>query len=310
MKATGSRAPRRTRPRTAKARAPAARRTSRDASALDRLNPEEVQRIKGELWAGDPGARLRGAAPERRLVAEGDSWFDYPPGLDLLDNLKQSFGYDIFKVAEAGDTLENMAYGTEIRLDFSRRPPPLIETMRAIQEHRPRALLLSAGGNHLVGDAFMAYLNHVDSGRALLREDYLQFMVLTVFREGYRHIIRQARAIQPELPVVVHGYAYAIPDGRAVINFPFGFKFVGPWLLPALARKGVARPAEREDVVRRLIDLFNEMLMDLAREDPNVRYVDLRPLVTRKDWANELHLKSGAYLRGAAAFDAVLQQLP
>lgn len=57
-------------------------------------------------------------------MAEGDSWFDYPVRLDILDHLKRDYRYEIFKVAEAGDTLENMVYGTEFESNFSRREPP------------------------------------------------------------------------------------------------------------------------------------------------------------------------------------------
>jgi hypothetical protein len=43
--------------------------------------------------------------------------------LDVLDQLKREYGYDIFKVAEAGDTLENMVYGTDYGRNYSRQPP-------------------------------------------------------------------------------------------------------------------------------------------------------------------------------------------
>jgi hypothetical protein len=43
------------------------------------------------------------------LIAEGDSWFDYP-GTDILDALEQS-AYDVQSVASAGDRIEMMAFG-------------------------------------------------------------------------------------------------------------------------------------------------------------------------------------------------------
>src|SRR5262245_26532291 len=97
------------------------------------LSYEEVQNIKAALWsipqtAAPPAARTAmlpksvraaalttlAAAPPATLVAEGDSWFDYLPGLDILDQLKLRHGYDIVKLSAAGDTLENIAFGTEI----------------------------------------------------------------------------------------------------------------------------------------------------------------------------------------------------
>src|SRR4030095_16949504 len=81
MKVPRSRGPRPRRTRLTKpgVRAGQTPRISPQAAALDRLGTDEIQRIKGQLWAGDADARLRAAAPGRRLVAEGDSWFDYPP---------------------------------------------------------------------------------------------------------------------------------------------------------------------------------------------------------------------------------------
>lgn len=48
-----------------------------------------------------------------KIVAEGDSWFDYFPGTDFIDCLRKHHGYYLEKnYAKAGDTLENMIYGT------------------------------------------------------------------------------------------------------------------------------------------------------------------------------------------------------
>src|SRR5688572_3559393 len=43
------------------------------------------------------------------LVAEGDSWFDYPFN-DVLSMLEDEHGFDIESVSHKGDTVEDMAY--------------------------------------------------------------------------------------------------------------------------------------------------------------------------------------------------------
>jgi hypothetical protein len=43
------------------------------------------------------------------LVAEGDSWFDYP-FVDVLSVLEDDYGYDVESVAHKGDRVEDMAY--------------------------------------------------------------------------------------------------------------------------------------------------------------------------------------------------------
>ena len=41
------------------------------------------------------------------LIAEGDSWFNYPFH-DVLSDLEDSFGFDVESVAHRGDTVEDM----------------------------------------------------------------------------------------------------------------------------------------------------------------------------------------------------------
>ncbi|MBI5590764.1 MAG: hypothetical protein HY881_09800 [Deltaproteobacteria bacterium] len=75
---------------------------------------------KKELKAGAAeGAAARGFAlpsisgkPETAgiLVAEGDSWFDYPMH-DILKLLEDNHGYDVESMAHKGDPIEVMAYG-------------------------------------------------------------------------------------------------------------------------------------------------------------------------------------------------------
>ena len=106
--------------------------TEGQQSNLDTLPDEEIQRIKYNLWSTEEGVvpeMIEAPTAKPLLVAEGDSWFDYAPGLDILDHLR-SMGYPIIKVAEAGDTLDNMVYGTQYSRNFSRKEPPLEKTLR------------------------------------------------------------------------------------------------------------------------------------------------------------------------------------
>ena len=51
------------------------------------------------------------AARRFSLLAQGDSWFDYPPGTDLIDCLHSKYGHRIVNIAVAGSTLNDEAYG-------------------------------------------------------------------------------------------------------------------------------------------------------------------------------------------------------
>src|SRR6476661_605424 len=75
------------------------------------------------------------------LVAEGDSWFDYP-WTDVLRILEDTYLYDVESVSHKGDRIEDMAYSGGQLEEFTRRLEKLLER-NAI----PRAILLSGGGN-------------------------------------------------------------------------------------------------------------------------------------------------------------------
>src|SRR5229473_2502907 len=58
-----------------------------------------------------PASTLRALGPAVStglLIAEGDSWFDYPFH-DVLRLLEDDHGYDVESVAHRGDTVEDMA---------------------------------------------------------------------------------------------------------------------------------------------------------------------------------------------------------
>src|SRR5499426_46663 len=82
------------------------------------------------------------------LLAEGDSWFDYP-WHDVLRMLEDEHGYDVESVAHKGDRVEDMAFAPGQLLDFSRRLEKLLQRGTV-----PRAVLLSGGGNDIAGTEF------------------------------------------------------------------------------------------------------------------------------------------------------------
>ena len=280
-------------------------------------SPEEIQQLKAQLWDSAYEDSVVAAAadtfgteaPRATIVAEGDSWFDYAPGLDILDLLKRDYGYQIHKHAAAGDTIVNMAWGTEIRRNFEERPSQLLLTLESIRRHQPQFFLISGGGNDIAGNEFGAFLNHRDTGLEPFRKAYAE-EVISVFKLAYRHIIDSALKIKPDLHVIVHGYANPVPNGTAVINFPGGFRFVGPWLRPSLARNRLDFGTTGRKVIRSLMGMHNEMLAGLVKKYPGqLHHIDLRDEISDADWVNELHLTNAAYRRVAARFHERMKSL-
>ena len=68
------------------------------------------------------------------LVAEGDSWFDYPFH-DVLSDLEDITAYDVEAVAHKGDTVEDMAYSDGQFDEFARRLDKVLRDKRHAARH-------------------------------------------------------------------------------------------------------------------------------------------------------------------------------
>ncbi|MFJ7311662.1 SGNH/GDSL hydrolase family protein [Pseudomonas sp. NPDC098747] len=244
------------------------------------------------------------------VVAQGDSWFDYLPGVDIIKWLKLTSGYKIKSFATGGDTLENMVYGTEIKEgSWTRKPVEFADVLAEIKSTKPAFFLFSAGGNDIAGDEFGSFLNHADSSPpSLLRTAYVNDTIDRVFRGGYEDMIKRVKAVSPKTRIIFHGYGRAIPTGKGVINFGT-YRFIGPWIRPSLTRKNIMDPQVQRKIVADFIDQFNDMLKSVADSNPDVHFLDLRDLIKDEDWINELHLNALAYKRMAAVFEKKMDSL-
>lgn len=186
---------------------------------LERANAREQRRQERrmkqkKMRPKDLAVEDAAAQPSRVLVAEGDSWFDYP-GTDILEELEEVYGYDVESVAHRGDTLESMAYG-EKQLDGLNRKLKKIADRGGI----PRAILLSGSGNDIAGDEFVILLNHIKSGLATINDDIVHGLLNVRLRTAYLALIRTIAGLCKvhfdirEIPVIIHGYDHPVPDGR------------------------------------------------------------------------------------------------
>lgn len=286
-----------------------------DARAL-RAAVERGERQARDVLArqGRPRRAAPGAA-KGLLIAEGDSWFDYP-FTNVLGELEK-LNYRIESVAHKGDTAEEMAYDPSQLARLS----GLFEKLKRRQDV-PRAILLSGGGNDVAGDELGVVLNHKQSGLSAVNEE----VAAGVFDGRLRFALASLIGAVSELsrrcfgrvvPVLLHGYDYPVPDGRGYMG---GFwSLPGPWLEPAFRRKGYADMAERVGVMVELMDRFNDMLAELPGQPglEHVTYLDLRRTLSnelaanryRRSWGNELHPTGAGFRSVAAEFDRALGRL-
>jgi len=281
-------------------------------AVLDRRRARAARRLR----AATPRAAARESAG--LLLAEGDSWFDYP-FFDVLEELEEGFGYSVESVAHKGDTVEEMAYDAN-QLDKTAR---VLEKLGR-DGKVPRAILLSGGGNDIAGDGFPVLLNHRLSSLPPLNEPVVAGLIdgrlraaIVELTSAVTHLCQQS--VKATVPIVIHGYDYPVPDGRGYLGGLW--MLPGPWLAPGFRKKGYpdAELQVRCDLMVALIDRFNEVLTGIAGGPglDHVHYLDLRGTLSprlqgqayKTWWGNELHPTEQGFARVAARFDQLIRRI-
>jgi lysophospholipase L1-like esterase len=261
--------------------------------------------MPAESW--DPIERDRRYASAKRdglprLLTEGDSWFDYPPHPNIIDWLESEGRWAFKRLEKSGDTVKNIA--TEVNL-------AMVATIA--RREKPDCILLSAGGNDLfVPIPEKPTLRWI--WRALLPfepgKSAAEHVNPTAWDEKKTEIrldlVRIIGQLGKLAPIVVHGYDYLIASGVKVRYD--GFRLSGPWILPAMEERGINDPLFQREILRVLIDEYNEMLAALQLTYPeSFIHLDLRgTLSPERDWLNEIHPTEDGFRRVARKFVAVL----
>ena len=250
---------------------------------------------------GEPTAKGGGSFDPLQIVAEGDSWFDYPVpffGGGIIPRLENRLGVPILNLAKAGD---------EVRYMLG------VEERKVLAEHLTAGspaggpwdvLLFSGGGNDIVDNPMALWVK--DFNPALPPDAHIHTArfsaALALVQAGYEDLIDLRNRISPATHLVFHGYDFAIPDGRGICGF-------GPWLKPTFdLRKFPTRPA-MEAVVKAMLQQFAVMLTSLA--GPTVTFINTHGTLTPQpsSWHNELHPARTGFGKFADAFQVKLKSL-
>jgi len=294
---------------------------SRRAQALSRNKRAFSYQVR--MAQAAPADTLAAAAPAATLttagflVAAGDSWFDYPFH-DVLKDLEDNYGYNVYSTAHAGDPIEKMAYHLGQLDDFPRQLDKVKE-LGAV----PRAALLSGGGDDIAGPEFGMLINNafspIQGWDAEVVAGVLNERILTAYTVMITSMDKLINAaFGKSLPMLVHGYDYPVPDGRGYLGV-LGHYLFGPWLAPGFREKNFADQdlATRIQMMHTILDSFNAMVASLPERFPFVHYVNLRntlPTVLADDvykqwWDNELHPTGPGFEKVTDKFAAVLDGL-
>jgi hypothetical protein len=254
------------------------------------------------------------AAPQVALdfLAIGDSWFEYP----LYNN---------------GPVFEETGIVSQVQLGSMGNPPPQIlnyalhgqettqmlsvENQEALisalqdsdqwlneQTGLPDAILVSAGGDNLVGDQLAVYLDYGGGGLNAARFqgalDWVEASYMDLF--AFRDIFAKG------VPIIGHCYDYAIPNGVVPMCIETA------WLQPSLEFAGY-NYSQGLPIVSQMIDEFHDMLAKLAAvPGNNFILIDTRNTLVRNatsptGWANEIHPCFGGFTALADKFLTALR---
>ena len=270
-----------------------------EVERADRM-AEYAALLEATKGAGKPkGAVIEGASASIvRIFAEGDSWFDYPPGVDVIGALKKLIKLPIANMAHHGDEVRQMLalkQRRELEQRFAKGAP----------DGKPwDALLFSGGGNDLVGDQLCIWISTYAQGMTPNQiVDTKRFgAVLEIIEAGYRDLIDLRDRLSPGTKLFINQYDFAPPNGKGVCN-------VGPWLKPSLDFR-VVPLGMQPDVVKVILERFANLLASIATSTSNVYPVPTQgtlPASTKEWWANEIHPTDKGFKLVAEKFLAVMK---
>jgi len=247
------------------------------------------------------------------VVSAGDSWFAYPPRnlvgrkTNVIDFLKDKEHFNLLELSRNGnEVLDFLSGASKFRVQ------------RAVAASPVHFLLLSGGGNDLVGDTVRGDMDF----HFLLRENrngsnFLDFVhqgrlerKIRQIRDAYTDLVDWCAeyAANPEMNILTHCYGYAVPQdlpGR----FLGGLASPGPWMYPALVKRKVPEVHWRA-IIRHLIDQLKQVFQVLqGASGKRFHFVDTTILINEEDWLDEIHLTPAGFKRVADAFFTKMEAL-
>ncbi len=288
------------------------------AMTMDELEMENAMRIGNSYsrWRRQRAFNKRKKAGDKSpvLVSEGDSWFQFPILIDdVVDHLKKD--YMIWSLGAAGDTAQNMVFGGAGK--------GKTEYMQALDKNKKtvKGFLFSAAGNDVIGEdatgkpVLLKILKRYNGTKDPASHIDHSVLADTMFflKNAYTTVINTVRSAPgfETLPIIIHGYDYAIPGGKNDSRNPLYAK-PDQWLGGPMRKNKIVDPGLQRDIIRLLIDALYDTLYAVAGDEKqtHVHVVNVRNTLKKKsDWNDEIHGTSAGFGRVAAKFRNVLRKV-
>ena len=288
-------------------------------------------------------SNTRDSSNTRRKVvlAEGDSWFNYPVILtDVVDAISMDRDIAVYSIAKGGDWLLNMLTGRQY-----------VEELSVLY---PDIFLISGGGNDIVGSGRLgaivqqasvgpnpeyeanefcrAIMKHArkelygfderrfEAGIRFLSKDF--FALLMFFHLQYYFMMNgilnggaTGKTKFPGIRILTQGYDFPVPSlnkGFGLNPFKWYIPFIrlflghGSWLKIPLQKRGIYNTVDQKNILYAMIYLFNEMMIDVGgcfnKEERRVFHIDSRNSVGDDGWTDELHALPRHFLNTGKVF--------
>ena len=232
-----------------------------------------------------------------RALCFGDSWFLYPLlPVDLHIRLRTTFKKTNF--------LNDSRPGRE----SSEIKTLLPSLRRLLGTFGFTALLVSMGGDDVVGTELQEYVKRADEPQSVGSTDWgvvppevRDHIRLSAFEAGLRFIVDDYQRLidardheSPGTEIVTHNYAYLWPTGK-----PYKLPGIekGPWIKPYLDAVGLEGDmAGQRAITDWLLDQFTRVMESIVSRTPRMRLVDSREVLPKlSDWDNEIHPTGGGF---------------
>jgi hypothetical protein len=230
-----------------------------------------------------------------RIIAFGDSWFDYPKilltGGGLIDHLENVSGLSIANYAHAGDaTLQTMG------LEKSKRLESVVVGADI--------LLFSGGGDDIAGEQFCIWLNQNTDGDTSKAINWNRLgAAMSLIIANYEDLVDIRDRLAPDCWIVTHSYDFppASMMGKGVL-----FGLMGPWLEPGLNWCGWTDESDQELIVQMVMREFQNRMAAFAAQNRKHLHVNTQGTLSAQDWDNEIHANGVGWTKLAQVINLAL----
>ena len=173
----------------------------------------------------------------------------------------------------------------------------------ALKTEKPQFLLLSGGGNDIIGEEVKELLLDKISLKGIREGEKPERFLNAEFKvkinrlgDIYRRVFERVQIEHPDVHIICHGYDYILPNQDE------------GWFGVHVKNK-IKRRGDQKALADYLIDAFNKKMKAVAKPFPNVHFLDNRKTVRKHLWYDEIHPNSTGFFDVALKFEKKLNEL-